>query len=152
MSNLGRIGMGAVAGALATVPMTLWMEAAHRLLPDAREPLPPDQITNRAEAAVDIDDDLGDSQHRVATLASHFAYGAASGAAYAMAPAPLRSMPLVSGPLFGMAVWGASYLGWLPVSGLMRPATRQPAERNALMIVAHLIWGGGAGLLVARRS
>jgi putative membrane protein len=140
---------GSLAGALATAPMTGWMEAAHRLLPDAREPLPPDQITRRAEQVATVDDDLEPEEHRAATLLMHFGYGAACGALYALAPAKLRSMPF-SGPLFGLAVWGGSYLGLLPATGLMRSATRQPPTRNALMIVAHLVWGGSMARLANR--
>ena len=45
--------------------------------------------------------------------------GTAVGAIYALAPARLRALPL-SGPLFGVAVWGGSYLGLLPATRLMR--------------------------------
>jgi len=31
----------------------------------------------------------------------------------------------------------------------MPPATRQPRERNAMMIAAHIIWGGALGLATA---
>jgi putative membrane protein len=43
-----------------------------------------------------------------------------------------------------------SYLGLLPALGILRPATEHPERRNALMIVAHLIWGSITGLIVAR--
>jgi hypothetical protein len=40
---------------------------------------------------------------------------------------------------------------------LMPPATRQPRERNAMMIAAHIVWGAALGLgaaagLAATRS
>jgi hypothetical protein len=50
------------------------------------------------------------------------------------------SQPL-PGALFGVGVWGASYLGWLPAVGLIQPAIRHPARRNALMLSVHLVWG-----------
>jgi putative membrane protein len=43
--------------------------------------------------------------------------------------------------LFGGLVWIVSYLGWLPMTGFLSSALRHPAERNELMITAHLIWG-----------
>src|SRR6188508_239336 len=45
------------------------------------------------------------------------------------------------GALYGVGVWGASYLGLLPGAGLYPAATDESAGRNALMISAHLIWG-----------
>jgi uncharacterized membrane protein YagU involved in acid resistance len=46
-----------------------------------------------------------------------------------------------TGAAAGLAVWLASYMGWIPAVGNLEPATRHPARRNALMIVAHLVWG-----------
>ena len=37
-------------------------------------------------------------------------------------------------------------LSRLGASGLMPPATRQPAPRNAMMIGAHVVWGAALGL------
>jgi hypothetical protein len=44
-------------------------------------------------------------------------------------------------------VWAGSYLGLLPMTGLLHSATRERAERNALMIAAHVVWGGVLGAL-----
>jgi putative membrane protein len=72
---------------------------------------------------------------------------------------PIRQIPLPPavraasiGSLYGLLVWTASYLGWLPAVGILAPATRHPARRNALMIVAHLIWSATLGLLVERTA
>jgi hypothetical protein len=46
----------------------------------------------------------------------------------------------------GVAVWVASYLGWIPVVGILKPATLHPKRRNALMLVAHLVWGASTSL------
>jgi hypothetical protein len=35
----------------------------------------------------------------------------------------------------------------LPSIDLHRPATREPAERNGLMIAAHVVWGAAIGAL-----
>jgi hypothetical protein len=40
-------------------------------------------------------------------------------------------------------------MGWLPALGILQPATKHPAQRNALMIVAHLVWGSVTGLVFA---
>jgi uncharacterized membrane protein YagU involved in acid resistance len=54
----------------------------------------------------------------------------------------------LSGAAFGLAVWAGSYLGLLPVLGILRPATEHPARRNALMIASHVVWGAVAGLVL----
>ena len=41
----------------------------------------------------------------------------------------------------GVAVWLASYFGWIPAARILRPASRHPDSRNALMLTAHIIWG-----------
>jgi uncharacterized membrane protein YagU involved in acid resistance len=47
----------------------------------------------------------------------------------------------VKGLLAGTALWSGSYLGWIPLLGILPPATKHPWRMNVLMIVAHFIWG-----------
>lgn len=49
--------------------------------------------------------------------------------------------------LYGLAVWGVAHLGLLPGIGLFPRTTREPRERVALVVGAHLVWGGVAGWL-----
>ena len=138
---------GAAAGLLATVPMTVAMVIAHRLLPARqRYPVPPRLITERW-----LDRDHSEPAIRAWTLINHFGFGAVAGSLYSGLGFDKRK-PAVAGPAFGIAVWTASYLGWVPALGLMPPATRQPAERNAMMIGAHFVWGAalaGAAVLLS---
>ena len=144
----------AVAGLIATAPMTAWMLATQRLLlpPRERTPLPPETITAHAAEAAGLDAVAGDrSARRAATLVNHFAYGAAAATLYAPAldaPAPA----LLKGAALGALVWTGSYLGLLPALGLLEPATRHPPRRNAQMILAHLIWGGATALIAEGRA
>lgn len=152
---------GLVSGLIATAPMTAAMELLHRRLPPhERHPLPPRQITQRLTRKVGVEQELDEPGHRALTLVSHFGYGGAAGGVYALLadrvlPRPGRGDAIppvargaVQGAGYGVLVWAASYLGLLPAAGLMAPATRHPARRNALMIVAHLIWGATLGALV----
>jgi hypothetical protein len=153
---------GLISGLAATAPMTAAMELLHRRLPPhERYPLPPRQITQRLTRKVGVERELDEPGHWALSLVSHFAYGGAAGGVYAYAAerliprSPQRgaSVPPVAwgagfGAVYGLMVWAASYLGLLPAAGLMAPATRHPARRNALMIVAHLIWGATLGVLV----
>lgn len=109
-------------GLAATLPMTAVMIALHRLLPgEPDEPLPPRQITETAAG-------LG-----------YLPFAGRSG-----------MPPAVEGALFGLAVWGGSDLGLMPATGLYRPATEEPAARNALMITSHLVWGAALGVVFDR--
>lgn len=87
------------------------------------------------------------------TLAAHLGYGAAIGAAYGALPARMPGAalsPEAKGIVWGLAVWTTSYLGWLPLVHVLRPATEHPARRTALMIAAHVLWGAVAGRLTAQ--
>jgi hypothetical protein len=131
--------------------MTWFMARVFRALPPAqRYSLPPRQITETVLEEAGLDEQLGEKGRRRLTLASHFAYGAATGALFALVCRNRQPSPF-SGAAYGLVVWAGSYLGWLPALGILRPATRHPARRTALMIGAHLIWGAtlGAALRLA---
>lgn len=144
----GDLLAGALAGFVATAPMTVAMELMRRRLPWwERYRLPPGQIVTSVAHKLGIRRHMDRSKHRTTTVAAHFAYGAAAGAVYA----PLaRAMPLpalLKGPAFGLIVWSISYLGLLPALEILPPATVHPPRRNALMIVAHIVWGATLGLI-----
>lgn len=133
---------GALAGFLATLPMTAVMSAGRRRLPAAeRYPMPPRLITERMTGGHD-----GEEAQRRLTALLHYAYGAASGAAYACLAEPGRT-GAATGTAYGLLVWAGSYLGWIPAAGILHPATRHPRDRVAVMLAAHVVWGGGTGLL-----
>jgi uncharacterized membrane protein YagU involved in acid resistance len=146
----GRMIFGALAGFIATAPMSAVMFAGHRRLPwNQRDPLPPEQITLNALDAAGLDDDLSRSQSAALTVFNHFAYGAATGSLYGALISTCRpASPLTSGIVYGLGVWGVSYLGLLPSLGLYRAATKEPAERNWLMVTAHIVWGVSLGVLM----
>ena len=141
--------IGFVAGLAATGPMTVVMKSLHSRLPAVeRYPLPPKQITRElAEPAGVGDPTRGGAEWGAATYAGHFGYGAGCGAAYGALAPHLPGDAALKGAVFGVAVWTVSYPGWLPAAGIRPPATRQPVRRDALMIAAHVVWGGVTGLL-----
>jgi len=132
-----RLLIGAIAGIAGTLAMTSAMARLHRRLPRAeRYPLPPREIveTLTATAGAPLDDEAA----KDATTAAHFAYGAAAGAAIGAATVRPGAS---GGASAGVAIWMASYLGWIPGTGILKPATLHPRARNALMIGAHVVWG-----------
>jgi hypothetical protein len=142
---------GAIAGTIATVPMTAAMKALQQGSPAARRrAIPPREITHELARRAGVALARNGAASDAATSVSHLGYGGAVGALYPAASAWLPGPPLVRGALFGVGVWAASYLGWLPAAGVLRAATREPAGRNAMMIGAHLVWGVATALLADR--
>jgi hypothetical protein len=123
--------LGALAGIAATMAMTAVMRRTHRHLPALQQyPLPPREIVDRT---------LGYSSEDAArsqTILSHFGFGALTGV--------LFTVPFLNrfgGVTYGLGVWAASYLGWIPTFRILAPATLHPAQRNLLMLAAHVVWG-----------
>jgi uncharacterized membrane protein YagU involved in acid resistance len=140
---------GALAGFMASLPMSVAMLIMHRLLPEHEQyPLPPHEITAELAEKADREEHLNEPEHTMATTVSHFAYGAVTGTLYAATAKHMFPNPAIGGAVFGLAVWAGSYLGWLPALGILSSATEHPPRRNALMITAHLIWGSVTGILV----
>ena len=127
-----RLVIGAVAGMVGTMAMTSAMRRLHRRLPaKERYPLTPRELV---DSALDVPDETA----RDLTVASHFAYGAGCGALLAAANPRIGRL---TGALAGGGIWLASYMGWIPAFGLLRPATDHPNRRNLLMLGAHFAWG-----------
>lgn len=148
-----RLLIGAIAGLAGTLAMTAAMRRMHERLPaDERYPLTPREIVDSAAARTGARPTAAGAKD--ATTAAHFAYGAATGALLGAANV---AMGPVSGALAGTGVWLASYMGWIPAADLLKPASRHPPRRNALMIAAHLVWGVATAramreLVVARET
>ncbi|MCG6116147.1 MAG: DUF1440 domain-containing protein [Mesorhizobium sp.] len=114
----------------ATMAMTIGMRLLFKgLAGQERYPLPPRELTEGILPAPK-------KALPALTLLAHFGYGAVAGALFTWLPHSLRN-----GPVYGAAVWAVSYLGWIPASKVLHPATRHPMRRNLLMIAVHLIWG-----------
>ena len=132
-----RLLIGGIAGFVGTMAMTAAMRRMHERLPaKERYPLPPREIVEESAEKVGVD--LPGEVAKDLTTAAHFAYGAAVGAMIgALNPKPARP----TGAAAGVAVWLASYMGWIPAMNILEPATGHPRRRNGLMIGAHLVWG-----------
>lgn len=138
---------GATSGILGTIAHTLVMFTWFRFLPRREQyPLPPREITTQALHRAGWAHCLNETGQRRATWAGHFAYGALAGMLFAPFVPRQQHRAIASGGLYGVAVWAASYQGWIPMLGLLKPASKQPPGRNAMMIAAHLAWGSVTGL------
>lgn len=149
---MNRVLAGAAAGAIATIPMTIVMEALHEGLPgEPPRPLPPREVTEAIAVKSGFNRELSERDVEDLTLAAHFGYGALCGAVFG-AVAPRGAIGgAASGMLFGLGVWAGSYLGWLPATGVRHHPRFDPPARSGLMIAAHLAWGLTAGLVMGAR-
>lgn len=145
---------GAVAGTLATVPMSAVMLGAQRLGLMGEQP--PRKVTDEAVEAVDAEAD--DTTRDRLTVLAHLGFGAAGGVPLALVlrclPASLarlgrRRTAAAAGAAYGLAVWTSAYMGWVPALGIMPRADHDRPGRPESMIAAHLVYGGALGALVA---
>lgn len=135
--------VGAAAGVVATVPMTIVMEELHRVLPGEHEgPLPPREVTEGVFDRLNGGrTDASEETLQQSTVLLHYGYGGAAGALFPLM-APKRIGPAVgAGVLYGLAIWSGSYLGVLPALGVRHHARYDSKGRTALMIAAHIVWG-----------
>lgn len=147
---------GAMGGLIATVPMTAIMTQFFQKLPESeRYPLPPREISEEIVSRLTLHHGMDDTSLTRLSLAAHFAYGGATGAIYPLLFRHARR-PFLSGGSYGLAVWVASYLGWLPAAKVLSPATTHPLHRNILMLSAHWVWGACTAViargLIARQK
>ena len=142
--------IGAVAGAAATLPMTMAMERLHERLPgEPPRPLPPREITEGIASQAGMQGELREREKEALTLAGHFGYGAACGALFGLVAPRNPVAAVMSGVAFGATVWAASYLGWLPATGVRHHPKHDPPARTGLMIAAHIVYGAATGAFVA---
>jgi hypothetical protein len=149
MGRMESAASGALSGFAATLVMSVEMVAARRL--GFIEELPPHVITARALARAPGPGPSSHAGSRGAGWLAHLAFGTTMGAVYGLLFRPRRSVPAgVSGVGYGLCLWLASYVGALPILGLLPPPHEDRSGRPATMIPAHIIYGAVVGVLTAR--
>jgi uncharacterized membrane protein YagU involved in acid resistance len=145
--------VGAAAGVIATVPMTIAMEELHRILPGEHEgPLPPREVTEGVYDYLheDLKPETEENMERL-TFLLHYAFGGAAGSLFPLVAPRKLPAAIGAGALYGLTVWTGSYLGLLPALGVRHHARHDSASRTGMMIAAHLVWGATLGLLLRGR-
>ena len=107
---------------------------------------PPDAIATSAAHAVGAEPT--EDQADVLASISHVAFGAVSGAGYALLPR--YGPPALRGVVTGLAIWVSAYQGWVPALGILPPATRDKPGRPEVMIAAHVVYGAVLGTVEER--
>lgn len=146
---------GALAGVIATVPMTVTMNLIRSNLSgsERQRDLPPEEILSASQRHAG-------PNFEITVDVPHYLYGGFSGAVYALSEGVFakrfRLRSELSGPLFGLVVWAVSYLGWMPALTAINArasesrATHQSINRNLTMISSHLVWGFVMARLMGR--
>lgn len=134
---------GAVAGTVATLPMSAVMVVAQRA--GLMGSQPPRRVTD--EALQTVGADPPEQTRRALTVLSHLAFGAAAGVPFALAQRLLpREVPRTAvGAVYGLGVWASAYLGWVPALGILPPADQDRPGRPQSMVLAHLVFGSVLG-------
>src|SRR5690348_1346623 len=97
-----RVVLGGVSGFLATVPMSIAMQAMFERLPFfERYRLPPERISVKVLEEKVLGHRLGEPEHSIATTISHFGYGTACGLMYGAIGDLLPLPPVLRGMIFG---------------------------------------------------
>jgi len=136
MQTLAR---GALSGLAATVPMTAVIVAG-RATGLMGTPPPVEIMENAAEQAGE-DPDRQSPEFQAAWLAAHIGYGAACGVVFSAIRPVLPRSDLAAGLMFGMAVWGVSYIGLMPSLNLYPSPEADSNQRQVVMVAAHAVFG-----------
>jgi hypothetical protein len=133
---------GAAAGIVATGAMSAMMLAFDKEMGEQ----PPDAIATDAARAAGFEP--SETQADVLASLAHAGFGLTVGAGYALLPRV--GPPPLRGVLTALGAWAVSYQGWVPALGILPPATRDKPGRPAVMIAAHILFGGVLGIVEDR--
>ena len=142
---------GAVAGALATIPMSAFMLGAQKS--GNLGELPPRLMSSVALGAIGKRDTSKTVDDLVAAEL-HLDIGVLAGAIFGIVTCR-TSIPVhraVQGTLFGLMVWVAAYKGAMPMLKVMPPPERDRPDRPIAMILSHVVFGASLGWLVNRKG
>jgi len=144
-SLLRDLGVGAFAGVVGTVAMTI-AQGAEFVLTDAEPSSSPAQVADKLKRKAGRGR-LKRKHRRVTNQAMHWLYGTSWGIPYGVVAGHTKVAPEVSGPVFGLLVWGAALIHE-PALGLADVPWKRSLESLGSEAFFHLIYGIGAGAAV----
>lgn len=145
---------GTVAGAVAAFPMGAVMLAADAAGLMGRQP--PALIVEQGLTTAGADASAGVTT--TSAVVAHVAFGAAVGALYGLVSTrDVSRHPVIArGVAYGLMVYTASYVGWIPALRILPSPPHDRPGRQASMIAAHVVFGAALAALlpvfVPRRS
>lgn len=148
--GLGRALVGGmVGGTVGAALMLPLFEGAKRL--GLLQETPPLRVADRAATAAaeatEAGGPLAEGEREAAATGGHLLYGAAAGALYGLVQDELGLPAAVTGSAYGLLLWAAGYLGWMPAAGVLPRPWRQQAGDALVPVAAHVVYGLGLGLV-----
>ncbi|MBG0829940.1 hypothetical protein HS041_19415 [Planomonospora sp. ID67723] len=140
----GDLVRGGLGGMLATAAMSVVMVAGD--LAGLMRDQPPKRITRAFLPGGRYRPKPGEG---VLGAVAHVGFGAAGGALFGLL-AGERRPPVPVGVGYGLAIWLASYQGWVPGLGILPPISRDRPGRVAVMGAAHVVYGAALAAAVSR--
>jgi hypothetical protein len=144
-SLLRHAGIGLVAGLAGTAAMTI-AQGAEFVLTDAEPSSAPADIADKLQRRAG-QGRLRRGHRRAANQGMHWLYGTSWGIPYGIVAASSGIPPELSGPVFGLLVWGAG-LAHQPVLGIADPPWKRSPASLGSEALFHLVYGIGAGAAV----
>jgi hypothetical protein len=141
-SLLGDAAIGLAAGLAGTAAMTI-AQGAEFVLTDAEPSSSPADIADRLKRRAG-QGRLKRRHRRAANQGMHWLYGASWGIPYGLVTATMDVAPEVSGPVFGLLVWGAA-LAHEPALGLAEVPWKRSLRSLSSEALLHVVYGIGAG-------
>lgn len=139
---------GAIGGLAGTLAHTAVMLTSRALGLGGK--LPPKEITDEMLDSLGIE---AREPTRVAlAVVNHVGMGVTTGALFGVVqPRMSRGKSMLAGAAYGLAVYVASYQGWVPhVLGALPRAHFDRWDRQAYLIAAHVAFGAVLGAVTAR--
>lgn len=139
-----RLLIGAAAGCVGSLVMSVMQAAQAKLAPKTQPPIrrhPGAYVVDKDEALLDYRTRarIPRQAEQLAAQTLHFDYGSTFGTLYgAIGP---RDHVVVDGVAIGITTWAAGYLGWLPATGLMKPIWKQKPTQVVIPLAMHLVFG-----------
>jgi uncharacterized membrane protein len=133
---------GLAAGVAGTAAMTIAQGAVFALT-DAEPSSTPADVADRLKRKAGRGR-LKRKHRRAANQGMHWLYGVSWGVPYGIVAGPSKVAPEVSGPAFGLLVWGAG-LAHQPALGVAEPPWKRSPASLGSEAVFHLVYGLGAG-------
>jgi hypothetical protein len=134
--------IGLAAGIAGTATMTI-AQGAEFVLTDAKPSSSPADVAAKLKRSAGRGK-LKRSQRRAANQAMHWLYGTSWGIPYGLVAAGSKVQPEVSGPVFGLLVWGAA-LAHEPALGIADVPWKRSVQSLGSEALFHVVYGIGAG-------
>lgn len=131
---------------IATLAMSALMYGEQKLGLLGRAP--PRHIIEHALARLGIRRHVSSPARAGLTALTHLGFGATQGAIYALLQdfasqrfAKVKAPSITTSVPFALAVWAASYAGWIPALNILPKPRNDRPGRPTSMVLAHILYG-----------